>query len=158
MDTNIVGVKYEDDIYKKTFKGREYTYFTAIPLQVGDIVKAPTVYGISNALVTTINVPEERIESFKNEVKTITIKMNKEMFLKEVKENKVIVMDNATFHRKNKLYDLCKNANKNLRLIFLPPYSPELNPIEKYWALLKRKIKKIDKNDKCFKDSIYKLF
>ena len=83
MDTNIVGVKYEDDIYKKTFKGREYTYFTAIPLQVGDIVKAPTVYGISNALVTTINVPEERIESFKNKVKTITIKMNKELFLKE---------------------------------------------------------------------------
>jgi len=83
MDTNIVGVKYEDDIYKKTFKGREYTYFTSIPLQVGDIVKAPTVYGISNALVTTINVPEERIESFKNKVKTITIKMNKEMFLKE---------------------------------------------------------------------------
>ena len=82
----------------------------------------------------------------------------KEMFLKEIKENKVIVMDNATFHRKSKLYDLCKNANKNLRLIFLPPYSPELNPIEKYWALLKRKIKKIDKNDKCFKDSIYKLF
>ena len=72
----------------------------------------------------------------------------KEMFLKEVKENKVIVMDNATFHRKSKLYDLCKNANKNLRLIFLPPYSPELNPIEKYWALLKRKIKKFDKNDK----------
>ena len=28
----------------------------------------------------------------------------KEMFLKEVEENKVIVMDNATFHRKSKLY------------------------------------------------------
>lgn len=83
MNTNIVGVKYEDEIYKKTFKGREYTYFTIIPLQVGDIVKAPTAYGISNALVTTINVPEERIESFKNKVKTITIKMNKELFLKE---------------------------------------------------------------------------
>ena len=82
----------------------------------------------------------------------------KEMFLKEVKENKVIVMDNATFHRKSKLYDLCKNTNKNLRLIFLPPYSPELIPIEKYWAILKRKLKKIDKNVKGFKESIYKLF
>ena len=82
----------------------------------------------------------------------------KEMSLKEVKENKVIIMDNATFHRKSRLYDLCKNANKNLRLIFLPPYSPQLNPIEKYWAILKRKLKKFDKNDKCFKESIYKLF
>ena len=80
------------------------------------------------------------------------------MFLKKVKENKVIIMDNATFHRKSRLYDLCKNANKNLRLIFLPPYSPQLNPIEKYWAILKRKLKKFDKDDKCFKESIYKLF
>ncbi len=56
----------------------------------------------------------------------------KEMFLKEVEENKVIVMDNATFHCKSRLYELCKNANKNLKLIFLPPYSPDLNPIEKY--------------------------
>lgn len=69
-------------------------------------------------------------------------KQFKELFLKEVEENKVIVIANATFHRKGKLYDLCKNANKNLRLIFLPPYSPELNTIEKYWAILKRKLKK----------------
>lgn len=81
----------------------------------------------------------------------------KEMFLKEVEENKIIVMDNATFHRKSKLYDLCKASNKNLKLIFLPPYSPELNPIEKYWAILK-KLKKIDKNHKGFKDFIYQLF
>lgn len=83
MYTNIVGVKYEDEIYKKTFKGREYTYFSNIPLEVGDVVKAPTVNGISNALVTTINIPEGQIEPFKNKVKTITIRMNKEMFLKE---------------------------------------------------------------------------
>lgn len=56
----------------------------------------------------------------------------KEMFVKKFKENKVIIMDNARFHHKSKLYDLFKNANKNLILIFLPPYSLELNPIEKY--------------------------
>ena len=47
----------------------------------------------------------------------------KEMFLNEVEKNKAIVMDNATFHCKSRLYELCKNANKNLKLIFLPPYS-----------------------------------
>lgn len=67
-------------------------------------------------------------------------------------------MDNATFHRKNKLYDLCKSTNKNLHLIFLPPYYIELNLIEKYLAILKRKLKKIDKNDKEFKYSIHQLF
>ena len=45
----------------------------------------------------------------------------KEMFLNEVEKNKAIVMDNATFHCKSRLYELCKNANKNLKLIFSAP-------------------------------------
>ncbi|MDE5556279.1 MAG: transposase [Ruminococcus sp.] len=48
-------------------------------------------------------------------------------------------MDNASFHSKKKLYEICKKYGVNL--IFLPPYSPELNPIEKYWYILKQKIK-----------------
>ena len=67
----------------------------------------------------------------------------KKCFLNEVEKNKAIVMDNATFHCKSRLYELCKNANKNLKLIFLPPYSPNLNPIEKYWATLKKNLKKV---------------
>ncbi|MFQ9067291.1 MAG: transposase [Romboutsia timonensis] len=82
----------------------------------------------------------------------------KEMFLNEVEKNKAIVMDNATFHCKSRLYELCKNANKNLKLIFLPPYSPNLNPIEKYWATLKKNLKKITKNNKSLEESIYELF
>ena len=82
METNIVGVKYEDDFYKKTFGGKEYTYLSIIPLSKGDIVIAPTQNGVSNALVTTINIPEEKIESIKDMLKTIAIKMNKEKFLK----------------------------------------------------------------------------
>ena len=82
----------------------------------------------------------------------------KEIFLKEVDENKAIVMDNATFHCKSRLYELCNNANKNLKLIFLPPYSPDLNPIEKYWAVLKKKLKKTVKNNISFEETIYQLF
>jgi transposase len=52
-----------------------------------------------------------------------------------------IVMDNATFHRKSKLLLLASEFGHNI--IFLPPYSPELNPIEKYWSWLKRFLKKI---------------
>ena len=82
----------------------------------------------------------------------------KDVFLNEVEANKAIVMDNASFHRKNKLYELCKNANKNLKLIFLPPYSPELNPIEKYWSKLKKNLKKMDKNNRRLEECIYQLF
>ena len=47
----------------------------------------------------------------------------------------VIVMDNASFHRKRILKELA--IEKGCRIIFLPPYSPDLNPIEKKWANLK---------------------
>lgn len=52
-----------------------------------------------------------------------------------------LIMDNATFHKSNDTKILIKNAG--CQLLFLPPYSPDLNPIEKFWANLKAKIKKI---------------
>lgn len=56
-----------------------------------------------------------------------------------LEKDTVIVMDNASFHRKDRLCDIAEKHGFNI--IFLPPYSPELNPIKKFWAVLKRKIK-----------------
>ena len=53
----------------------------------------------------------------------------------------VIVMDNAAFHRKSRLFSLTENFQ--CHLIFLPPYSPNLNPIENFWSWLKRHLRKI---------------
>ena len=51
-----------------------------------------------------------------------------------------IVMDNASFHRKKNLISLAEAAGH--RIVFLPPYSPDLNPIENFWSWLKRYMKK----------------
>jgi transposase len=56
--------------------------------------------------------------------------------LPSVAKGSTIIMDNASFHRKSQLQELAINANVDL--IFLPPYSPDYNPIEKLWANLKR--------------------
>ena len=48
-------------------------------------------------------------------------------------ELKVIVLDNGAFHKAKSL-----KIPENIILIFLPPYSPELNPAEKIWAKFKR--------------------
>jgi transposase len=62
-----------------------------------------------------------------------------QFLLKELKPGQVVVMDNAAFHRSKKIHDLIESAR--CKIIFLPPYSPDLNPIEKFWANMKRWIK-----------------
>jgi transposase len=63
---------------------------------------------------------------------------NFQLFLNEVSaENPktliIMVLDNGAFHKAKKL-----EIPDNIKLVFLPPYAPELNPAEKMWARLKR--------------------
>lgn len=51
-------------------------------------------------------------------------------------DRKVVVMDNAAFHKSQRTRDLI--AATGASLLFLPPYSPDLNPIEKSFGTLKR--------------------
>lgn len=51
----------------------------------------------------------------------------------EPMEFKIIVLDNGAFHKGKSLI-----IPDNIALVFLPPYSPELNPAEKIWAKYKR--------------------
>ncbi|MBQ9314846.1 MAG: hypothetical protein IJ220_07680 [Clostridia bacterium] len=79
----IVGVKYEDKFEKKTFTGREYSYYTDLDLEIGDIVEVPTRYGKSIAMVTKINIDKNEIEKIKEYMKVIDTKLDKNEFLKE---------------------------------------------------------------------------
>jgi transposase len=49
-------------------------------------------------------------------------------------------MDNASFHHTERIEQMCAEAG--VRLLYLPPYSPDLNPIEEFFAELKAFIKK----------------
>lgn len=83
---NIVGVKYEDKFEKKTFSGREYSYYSDIDLEIGDIVEVPTRYGKSIAQVTRTNIDEKEIEKIKDYMKIIEKKIDKEQFMNGGKE------------------------------------------------------------------------
>ena len=45
-----------------------------------------------------------------------------------------------------------------IKIIFLPPYSPELNPIEHFWHWLKKKIADLIPYSQKFDDVIYSIF
>ena len=59
-----------------------------------------------------------------------------EFLIKELKPGQVVIMDNASFHKSEKTRALIESVKCSI--IFLPPYSPDLNPIEKFRANMKR--------------------
>jgi isftu1 transposase len=75
--------------------------------------------------------------------------------LKEIPNGYTVIMDNAAFHRKKKLR---KIARGKVRLLFLPPYSPDYNPIEKSWANMKRFLRNHLKDFQSVVSCIYNYF
>jgi transposase len=52
----------------------------------------------------------------------------------------VLIMDNASFHHSKQVEQMC--SEKGVKLVYLPPYSPDLNPIEEFFAKLKAFIRR----------------
>ena len=79
-----------------------------------------------------------------------------EHLIPSLPEKAVVIMDNASFHNKRRLKEIaCQNK---VDLIFLPPYSPELNPIEHFWYWLKNKLSDIIKFCKNLDEAISVVF
>jgi hypothetical protein len=49
------------------------------------------------------------------------------ILLPELKPNQVVVMDNASFNKNARPKELIES--KNCQILYLPPYSPDLNPM-----------------------------
>ena len=52
---------------------------------------------------------------------------------------KVVVMDNISFHKSKEVYELA--TKYDVRIVHTPPYSPQFNPIELVFSMVKRKFK-----------------
>jgi transposase len=63
-----------------------------------------------------------------------------------------VIVDNATFHHGGRIAQLIEAAG--CQLLYLPPYSPDLNRIEKCWAWLKSRIRKLLPNSVHLRDAI----
>lgn len=100
---------------------------------------APTRKSI--ALFGAVNIRRGRLLSqFENKFNAMTFQSFLGKLLKHGARNRriVIILDNARYHHATLLKPFLQKYRKRLRLQFLPPYSPELNPIERVWKLTRR--------------------
>ena len=66
-----------------------------------------------------------------------------------INPHSVVVIDNASIHHVEGVIDLIENQ-AGARLVFLPPYSPDLNPLEEVFSQVKSIMKQ---NDSLFQIS-----
>lgn len=75
-----------------------------------------------------------------------------EKMLPELKPGQTIILDNATFHKSEKIRELIESAQCELQ--YLPPYSPDLNEIEHYWFPIKNRVRKSQGTIEDFRDRV----
>ena len=65
----------------------------------------------------------------------------KKFLLGKLRPGYIVFLDNIKFHKAEKIKKLIESVGA--KLVFLPPYSPDLSPIENMWAKIKYYIKKL---------------
>lgn len=69
-----------------------------------------------------------------------------------LKPGQWLVIDNATFHKGGRIETLIEQAG--CKVLYLPPYSPDFNKIEKCWSWIKSRIRHCLKEFDCLRDAM----
>jgi putative transposase len=72
-----------------------------------------------------------------------------------LKSRQILVMDNINFHKSCKVKILIESVGASI--LFLPTFSPDLNPIEHFLFKMKNDIKKTAETSKAFFDAVYNI-
>lgn len=81
--------------------------------------------------VSQMEAEKFNAESFFEFMKTLRRKASR-------RHRVVVIADNARYHHANLHAEWRKKCGGRFELLFLPPYSPDLNPIERVWKLTRR--------------------
>ena len=83
----------------------------------------------------------EHVYPFSRSVDEDRFLMYLEELLPKLSKDHVVVMDNVRFHHCDRVKERFKEFG--IKLLYLPPYHPELNPIEEAWSCIKRTLRKL---------------
>lgn len=108
--------------------------------------------GRTNAIGALLGKQLLTVSLFEHNIDTQTFtSWLKQDLIPKLPKDSVIVLDNATFHKNKGMQDYIREAGFTLE--YLPPYSPDLNPIEHKWAQAKTIRRKYQCNiEQLFRD------
>jgi transposase len=103
----------------------------------------PTLSGRDRVNINAVINAQDPIEVIMEECKSVNAQTTKALYQKIIdanpdKKNIYIISDNARYYRNKELIAWIENTP--IRPIFLPPYSPNLNLIERLWKFMRKKI------------------
>ena len=130
---SIRGVTPQD--HRLLIRGKRYSAIPILSLQ-----------GIHDVGLLEGSVNGEKLEDFfRNSLLPVLKPFN------WVNERSVVIMDNASIHHLQSIVDLIEDQ-AGARLLFLPPYSPDLNPAEEVFSKVKGLLKR---NNNIFETSSF---
>jgi transposase len=81
------------------------------------------------------------VVSFADSGNNVTFKKHLKKVCKSFQGEKIIiVLDNVRYHHAKKLKPFLEQNRERLELLYLPAYSPDLNPIERVWWFMRKRI------------------
>ena len=105
--------------------------------------KRPGIRGGNISLVGAIRLDEEpTLYPFDGPVDEDRFLSFLDRLIPSLNDGDVVIMDNCSIHKTESVK--VKLATVGARPLFLPPYSPELNPVEQAWSNGKRKTSILD--------------
>lgn len=85
--------------------------------------------------------------------KEVFIAFIKEILSPNIKKGDIVVMDNLAAHKNIEVKEIIEKCGG--KVVYIPPYSPEFNPIEKAWAKIKDILRRQDtENEEKFDNAV----
>jgi putative transposase len=138
MDGKIDRILFEDESMIRDYQALAHTWF---PKGKQKII--PT-YGKHHGVKLLGTLDYETGEVFVNENEhynaEVFLTFLKKVLIKYPKGKIVMILDNARIHRAKLIQPFLEENKHRLELVFLPPYSPQLNLIEGLWGWLKKSV------------------
>ena len=119
------------------------THLTYAWIPKGETFEVPTVSGMRKRMNVCGMIERETLETVIRTHKTVNHSSIREMLKlirkKHSDEKSIfIVLDGASYHRSVHVKELAERLG--IKLVYLPAYSPNLNPIERLWKFMKKEV------------------